>query len=47
MKIFLGYARTLKNYLRTPKGRHDFFDYLRAGIIILATATVAILVVSG
>ena len=34
MKIVIGYVRTIKNYLRTDKGRHDFIDYIRALIII-------------
>ena len=35
-----GYLRTLRNYLRTAKGRHDFFDYLRAALIILAASLI-------
>ncbi len=34
------YLRTLKNYLRTAKGRHDFLDYLRAVVLILLTALI-------
>ncbi len=33
-----GCIRTLKNYLSTPKGRHDAIDYARAIVIILLTA---------
>ena len=32
------YLKALKNYLRTPKGRHDFFDFLKAAGIIFLTA---------
>ncbi len=40
MKIFCGYLRALRNYLRTEKGRHDFSDYLRAALIILLTSLI-------
>lgn len=41
----MGYLRTLKNYLRTPKARHDLKDYVRAGAIILLTALIVALIV--
>ncbi|MBQ4494300.1 MAG: hypothetical protein II968_00885 [Selenomonadaceae bacterium] len=36
----MGYLRTLRNYLRTPKARHDFKDYARALCMILLTALI-------
>ena len=47
MKKFFGYVRTLRNYLHSPKGSHDFKDYARALVIILLTALIIFLVVSG
>ena len=41
----MGYFRTLKNYLRTPKARHDLKDYARAGLLILLTALIVALIV--
>lgn len=41
----MGYLRTLRNYLRTPKARHDFKDYARAGCLILFTALIVALIV--
>lgn len=32
----MGYIYTLIHYLKTQKGRHDFFDYLRAICIMVA-----------
>ena len=40
MKLFRGCLRTLTNYLRTPKGRHDSCDYLRALVIIFITSLI-------
>ena len=40
-----GYLRTLRNYLRTEKGWHDFLDYLRAAAIILLTSLILGLVI--
>ncbi|MBQ7198235.1 MAG: hypothetical protein IJS29_03130 [Selenomonadaceae bacterium] len=42
IKNFFGYLRTLRNYLRTEKGRHDFLDFLRAGLIISAISLILI-----
>ena len=36
-----GYCRTLREYLRTPKGRHDALDYAGAAGAILFTALLA------
>lgn len=41
----MGYLRTLKNYLRTPKARHDLKDYARAGCMILFTALIVLLII--
>jgi len=46
MKNFFGYLRTLKNYWRDDKGRHDILDFLRAGLIISATSLILILIFS-
>ena len=45
MKKLVPYIRTLKNYLQTPKARHDLKDYARAGAIILFTALIVALIV--
>lgn len=34
MNDFLGYMRTLGQYLSDPKGRHDTLDFLWAGLIV-------------
>ena len=47
MKKFFGYIRTLKMYLRTPKGRHDFKDFFRAALIIFLTAIFAAMIFAG
>lgn len=39
-----GYLRTLKNYLRTPKARHDLKDYARAVAMIFATTALVIFI---
>ncbi len=41
----MGYLRTLKNYLRTPKARHDLKDYARAGMLILLTAAIIMFII--
>lgn len=38
--MMIGYIRTIKNYLNTSKGYHDFIDYMRAGFIILITTMI-------
>lgn len=45
MKFFFGYVRTLKNYFRTPKARHDICDFARAGAVILFTSLIIYLLV--
>lgn len=42
---FLGYARAVRNYLRTPKARHDLKDYARAGLMILFTTLIVALII--
>lgn len=36
-----GYYWALFNYLRTPKGRHDFIDYSKAAVIIAGVMLLA------
>ena len=40
MRAFWGYLRTLRQYLATPKGSHDFRDDCRALCIILLTMAI-------
>ena len=40
MNTLLGYWRTLRQYLATAKGRHDFLEYIQA--ILMITATIAV-----
>ncbi|MBP8599178.1 MAG: hypothetical protein KBI24_08220 [Selenomonas sp.] len=35
MKTLTGYLRTMRQYLATPKGRHDSRDYARAVLLIV------------
>lgn len=35
MKRLIGYLHTLKQYVATPKGRHDIVDYLYASSLFL------------
>ena len=44
MKKFFGYVQTLRNYFRTPKGRHDIKDYARATCIIFLTALIIFII---
>lgn len=44
MRNFFGYLRALRNYFRTEKARHDFWDELRAAAIISATILIALAV---
>lgn len=37
-KHWRGYYYAVRNYLNTPKGRHDVIDYTRATVIILGIA---------
>ncbi|MBO5652113.1 MAG: hypothetical protein J5908_11610 [Selenomonas sp.] len=37
MNILFGYWRTLRQYLATPKGRHDSRDYGRALLFMALT----------
>ncbi|MBR0260855.1 MAG: hypothetical protein IJQ85_03575 [Selenomonadaceae bacterium] len=45
MKNFFGYVQTLKNYLRTPKARHDLKDYARAVCMIFLTAIIIFILI--
>lgn len=42
--MILGYLRTIKNYLQTPKGRHDTLDYLKALVLIVLTTLIVMVV---
>lgn len=35
--MILGYLRTLRQYLATPKGAFDARDYLKAALLMLAS----------
>ncbi|WP_245867551.1 hypothetical protein [Sporomusa silvacetica] len=41
-KQLKGYYYAAYNYLRTPKGRHDAIDYIRAAVIIMGVAAILI-----
>ncbi|MBR3498148.1 MAG: hypothetical protein IKO05_04055 [Selenomonadaceae bacterium] len=41
----MGYLRTLRNYFRTPKARHDLKDFARAALIIFSTAIIIFILV--
>ncbi len=41
-KLLMGYSRTLVQYLRSAKGRHDALDYARGAIIIILVCAVLI-----
>lgn len=41
-----GLAKTLYEYVQTPKGHHDFFDYLRAFGVILGTILAVMAVIA-
>lgn len=30
----MGYLYTFLSYLKSPKGKHDFIDYIRAAVIL-------------
>jgi hypothetical protein len=42
LKQVLGYYYAYRNYLNTPKGRHDAVDYARAAIVIMGIAILLI-----
>ena len=44
---FFGYLRTIKNYWRDPKGRHDVLDFSRAGLIIALISLIIGLIIFG
>ncbi|MBQ3337364.1 MAG: hypothetical protein IJG80_08185 [Selenomonadaceae bacterium] len=39
------YLRTLRNYFRTPKARHDLKDFARAALIIFSTALIIFILI--
>ncbi len=42
--MLFGYLRTLRNYLKTPKGRHDTFDYLKALMLVVLTTLILVVI---
>ena len=46
MNRLAGYLRTLRQYLATPKGRHDSHDYAQAALLIVLTILLVWLVLS-
>lgn len=45
MKVFFAYWRTVRQYLATEKGNHDFWDHLRALALIVLSMAVAVALV--
>ena len=39
-----GYIKTIRNYLQTPKGKHDFIDYSKAIILIILTTLIVVVI---
>lgn len=44
MKRMSGYLRTLYQYVKTPKGRHDIGDYLYAGGAFFLITTLLLMI---
>jgi len=44
LKNFFGYIKTLYQYIQTPKGNHDFFDYLQF-FFLMGLISIALLMV--
>ena len=40
--MIAGYLRTIRNYLKTPKGKHDTLDYLKAFALIVLTTLIVL-----
>lgn len=40
--MIVGYLRTIRNYWKTPKGRHDILDYLKAIVMIVLTTLIVL-----
>lgn len=45
LKQLVGYYYAVRNYIHTPKGRHDFIDYAQAVVIIIGIIAVTMLVI--
>ncbi|MEX5284498.1 hypothetical protein QCO44_02405 [Selenomonas sputigena] len=45
LKAFFGYWRTVCQYLATEKGNHDFWDHLRALVLIVLSMAAAVALV--
>ena len=46
MKRILGYARAIRQYLATEKGAYDFYDAVRALLVIFLSMAAALAVAS-
>jgi hypothetical protein len=42
MQKLWGYIQTLYQYMQTPKGHHDFWDDIRAFLIIVLTIVIVL-----
>ncbi len=47
MRTVIGWLRTLRQYLSSPKGRHDTVDYLRAGAFFIFITALVLIILSG
>lgn len=45
MKKLCGYLKSIYQYYKDPKGHHDIVDYARAGLIMVTTILVALVVI--
>ena len=43
--LMRNYLKTIKEYLNTPKGKHDFIDYLKAIILIILTSLILLIII--
>ena len=46
MQRLMGYLRTLRQYLASPKGRRDTLDALRAGAFFLLITAIVLIILS-
>ena len=45
IKQLTGYYYAVRNYMQTPKGRHDFVDYARAVVVITGVIAAAVIAI--
>jgi len=45
LKTFWGYMKTLYQYIQTPKGNHDFFDYIQFFFLMGIVSVVLFMVI--